>query len=371
MAEASRSGRTARLTDVAQAAGVGTSIASRVLNGDPTVSIRLETRERILDAARELNYRPNAMARGLRLARTMSLGIIINLAYYYENAEILAAVESAAASAGYVTLIADTADFVSRGEAYRRLLFERRVDGLLIASVFVPDEFIHELREESLPFVLINRRVAGIGPCATVDDEFGMRMAVDISWVSAIAGSATSPGRRTRSRQPAPGRVPVRDPSGRAPCPRAARPPLPGRRRERSLRYGTAARGRAAPDGDRGLEPDRRCSSAGRSPSPGIRVPEHMSVIAYNDSPIAGYLEPPLTTVHMPLAEMARGGVDCLLETIDGGEPRSFVVRTPPTLVQRESTAPAPSAAWTFAEDRLGRWPARKRFSSHSAHPYV
>ena len=102
MAEASRSGRTARLTDVAQAAGVGTSIASRVLNGDPTVSIRLETRQRILDAARELNYRPNAMARGLRLARTMSLGIIINLAYYYENAEILAAVESAAASAGYV-----------------------------------------------------------------------------------------------------------------------------------------------------------------------------------------------------------------------------------------------------------------------------
>jgi LacI family transcriptional regulator len=75
--------RAARLADVARAAGVGTSIASRVLNHDPTVSIRPETRERILAAALELNYRPNALARGLRLARTMTIGIIINLAYYY------------------------------------------------------------------------------------------------------------------------------------------------------------------------------------------------------------------------------------------------------------------------------------------------
>src|SRR3989304_8137805 len=102
-------GRAVRLADVAQAAGVGTSIASRVLNGDPTVSIRPETRERILAAALSLNYRPNAMARGLRLQRTMSLGLVINLAYYYENAEILIAVERAAAAAGYVTLIADAA----------------------------------------------------------------------------------------------------------------------------------------------------------------------------------------------------------------------------------------------------------------------
>ncbi|MCY3923487.1 MAG: LacI family DNA-binding transcriptional regulator [Chloroflexi bacterium] len=79
-----RAGRSARLADVARAAGVGTSIASRVLNADPTVSIRPETRERILDAARELNYRPNAFARGLKLARTMTLGIIANLSYYYE-----------------------------------------------------------------------------------------------------------------------------------------------------------------------------------------------------------------------------------------------------------------------------------------------
>ena len=270
------------------------------------------------------------MARGLRLARTMSLGIIINLAYYYENAEILAAVESAAASAGYVTLIADTADFVSRGEAYRRLLFERRVDGLLSSPASsCPTSSSTSLEEESLPFVLINRRVAGIGRARPSTTSSGCEWPSIISSVSAIADRLP---RRAGASIPPAGAWTDSGPGSMRPgfVPRTPRPPLPGRRRERSLRYGTAARGGAAPDGDRGLEPDRRCSSAGRSRRLGIRVPEHMSVIAYNDSPIAGYLEPPLTTVHMPLAEMARGGVDCLLETIDGGEPRSFVVRRHP-----------------------------------------
>jgi LacI family transcriptional regulator len=346
MAATSRPGRTARLADVARAAGVGTSIASRVLNGDPTVSIRPETRERILDAARQLNYRPNAMARGLRLSRTMSLGIIINLAYYYENAEILMAVERAAATAGYVTLIADTADFASRGEAYRRLLFERRVDGLLIASVFVADEFIRELKDESLPFVVLNRRVDGVEPSASVDDELGMRIAVE---------HLVELGHRRVAYLAGPAHID------------------PATRRLAGFRAGARAAGLRIParhiqpcnvDDESVLAATQRLLAATPRPtalavwSPtaavpalaairgfGLRVPEQISVIAYNDSPIAGYLEPPLTTVHMPLAEMAEGGVGCLLEAIGGRLPSSFEVRTPPVLVERESTGPAPPGA--------------------------
>jgi LacI family transcriptional regulator len=346
MAEPSRSGRTARLADVAKAAGVGTSIASRVLNGDPTVSIRIETRDRILAAARELNYRPNAMARGLRLSRTMSLGIIINLAYYYENAEILVAVESAAASAGYVTLIADTADFVSRGEAYRRLLFERRVDGLLIASIFVSDEFIHELKEESLPFVLVNRRVAGVGPSATVDDALGVRMAVEHlvglghRRIGYLAGPAhLDPASRRldgfRAGMHAAGlRVP-------------ARLVRHSQVDDESVLFATEQllEGTPRPTAIAVWSPTAAVPALAAARRLGVQVPEQMSVIAYNDSPIAEYLEPPLTTVHMPLAEMARGGVDCLLQAIDGGEPQSVEVRTLPTLVRRESTGPVPEPA--------------------------
>jgi LacI family transcriptional regulator len=343
MAAPTRTGRTARLADVAQAAGVGTSIASRVLNGDPTVSIRPETRARILDAARSLNYRPDAMARGLRLSKTMSLGIIINLAYYYENAEILMAVERAAASAGYVMLIADTADFASRGEAYRRLLFERRVDGLLIASVFVSDDFIRELKDEGLPFVVLHRRVAGVASSASVDDALGMKVAVEHlvelghRRIAYLAGPAhIDPA----SRRLAGFKAGIRD-AGLPVSPSLVRPcPVD----DESVLQATQQLMTEAPRPTALVvwSPTAAVPALAAVRRLGLRVPDELSVIAYNDSPIASYLEPPLTTIHMPLGEMARQGVESLLEIVDGKRPRSIVVRTAPVLVRRESTAPAP-----------------------------
>jgi hypothetical protein len=67
----------------------------------------------------------------------------------------------------------------------------------------------------------------------------------------------------------------------------------------------------------------------------GLRLPEELSVVSYNDSPIAVYLDPPLTTVRMPLGEMAERSVECLLRTIAGERASSVVVRTPPALVER------------------------------------
>src|SRR3990170_5561800 len=118
-------GRAVRLADVARAAGVGTSIASRVLNGDPTVSIRAETRERILIAARELIYRPNAFARGLKLARTMTLGLVIPNLAYPVNADIIRGAERQAAAAGYVMLLPDAGGVLQTGGAYPPPLLQR------------------------------------------------------------------------------------------------------------------------------------------------------------------------------------------------------------------------------------------------------
>jgi DNA-binding LacI/PurR family transcriptional regulator len=72
----------------------------------------------------------------------------------------------------------------------------------------------------------------------------------------------------------------------------------------------------------------------------GLRLPHELSLVAYNDSPVARYLEPPLTTVHMPLEEMSTTAVDSLLRIIDGGHPRNRVTRTAPVLVERGSTGP-------------------------------
>lgn len=321
---------------------MGTSITSTVVNGEPTVSIRPERLERPRTAAQQLDYRPGALGRGVRRARRMSIGIVINLSYYHENAEILTAVERAAASEGFMTLIADTADFVGRGEAYGRILRERRVDGLLIASLLVDDQFIEQLNEEAFPFVVLNRRTRSGGTSASVDDALGMSKAPEHLAALGHARIAYLAG-------PLPS-----DPAGRR---------LDGFRmgmRTAALRTSSKLVAPCGCDNESVSETTIRLLSERPTPtalcvwSPtaavpalaaakrlGLAVPEDLSIVAYNDSPIMRHLDPPITTVRMPLDEMARAGVQSLLQLIrGGGKPRSLVVRTPAVLIERGSTAP-------------------------------
>ena len=187
-----------RLIEVAQEARVGTSVVSRVLNGDPSLNVRDETRQRILEAAARLDYRPNALARGLKLAKTMTIGLVIPLGYS-ENAELIAVHRARRADRGYLTLLADASEFVGHGESYRRLLLERRVDGLLMASGLGEDAFLRELGDHGVPLMVVNRRLDDGVPSASMDDERGMSVAVEHLIGLGHRGSATSAGPRRRT----------------------------------------------------------------------------------------------------------------------------------------------------------------------------
>ena len=97
----------ANLKDVARRAGVDPSTASRVLRDDPSQQVRPETRQRILDAARELRYRPNALARGLRTRRTDTLGLIIPSLDNLGFADVTHGIQSAAAAAGKLVMVVE------------------------------------------------------------------------------------------------------------------------------------------------------------------------------------------------------------------------------------------------------------------------
>lgn len=330
-----------RLADVAGAAGVGTSIASRVLNGDPTVSIRPETRERVLRAARDLNYRPNAFARGLKLARTTTLGLVIPNIAYPINAEIIRGAERAATARGYVVLLADADEFMQSGEAYKRLLLEQRVDGLLVASAATTEPLLGELAERGLPFVLVNRRSSRVGPSVIADDALGIGLAVDHlvalghERIALIAGpsDADTAQRRLAGYRAAMRRARLRVPRGRiadstydeasgfeAMTQLLALDPRPTAVVAWSLAAAVGA-----------------LSAVKRA---GLSVPGDVSMAAFHDAPVAAYLDPPLTTVWMPLNEMAERGVELLLRLIERRPVRSVTVRTAPRLIERESTAP-------------------------------
>jgi LacI family transcriptional regulator len=314
-----------------------------VLNDDPTVSIRPETRERIVNAARELDYRPNAFARGLKLARTMTFGMVIPNLAYPVNAEIIRGAERRAAAAGYVILLADAEEFEQAGEAFQRLLLERRVDGLLIASGggASSDGVLRRLLREGLPFVLVNRRVGQLGPSVTADDALGMQMAVEHlvrlghSRIGHIAGPGDADTARRR---------------------------LAGFRaglRAHGLRSSPRAIVEAKLDEEAGHDAMERLLELRTRPTAvtvwsiaaavgalaatrdqGVAVPEELSVVAFHDVPMAGYLDPPLTTIRMPLWEMAERSVECLLRLVAGEQVQDVVIATKPVLIERSSTAP-------------------------------
>ena len=353
----------ARLADVAARAGVGTSIASRVLNRDPTVGVRPETRARILEAAEDLNYRPNAAARGLKSQRTTTIGLVIPNLAYPVNSEIIRGAERAASESGYVLLIADADEFMQAGQAYHRLLLEGRVDGLMLASASTAEPLLRDIINTDLPLILVNRRAGSLAPSVTVDDALGMRLGVEhlIELGHTRIGYVSGPRDADTAQRRLEGFVSALHDAGL--------PEQPDRIVESSF---DEAGGFAACEELLARWPERPTALTVWSvaaaigvlaalASSGIRVPEDVSVVAFHDAPLAAYVQPPLTTVRMPLGEMAVLGVNALLERIDGKQVESRVVQTRPTVIVRESTGPpaarggdltSPADAGTIRPDR-------------------
>jgi DNA-binding LacI/PurR family transcriptional regulator len=329
-----------RLVDVANECGVTVSIVSRVLNGDPTVSARQETRERIFAAARKLSYVPNGFARGLRRSQTMTIGVVLPNLAYAVNAEIIRGAERRAAEGGYVVLVADAAEFGPTSAAYQRLLLEGRVDGVLIGSSTAAEGAPGAVSAFPLPVVLVNRRGTNSGISVLVDDEYGVGLAVDhlvalghteIAYITGQRDADTARRRRAGfiSRMGvhglrAPPRRLVETTFTEAGGYEAVRRLLASRRPPTAVvaaSLATAVGGMSA------------------VAAHGLRVPDDVSVVGFHDAPVAEYLNPPLSTIRMPLAEMAEAAVDALIRLIDGKAVEDMVIRSPPPqLIERKST---------------------------------
>jgi LacI family transcriptional regulator len=329
-----------RLVDVAAACGVTKSVASRVLNDDPTLTVRPETRRRILAAARELGYRAHAGARALAGARARALALLIPDLSNPVYSRIVRGAYRRAREHGYVVLLAEDTAQDEADESFADLVEEGRVDGLLIASARPAHRLLSSARLARLPHVFVNREVPGSGR------NIGMDLA---------EASATAVRHLHQLGHTCIGLV-----SGPAEL-------YPARARERGFVDQMTALG-LDPDACARHPFDERGGARaaaellGRSPAPtalycgtlsqaigalhtvhtrGLRVPEDVSVISYDDLPLADYLDPPLTTVAMPLLELGAAAVDAVLSQLDGAQPRDVAVPTMPVVVVRGSTASA------------------------------
>lgn len=161
-----------RIKDVAVRAGVSTATVSHVIND--TRFVRDETRQRVLDAIAALNYMPSAIARGLATNSTQTIGLIISdIANPFFTA-MARGVEDQINQHGYHTIFCNTDEDPAREDEYLRLLSARQIDGLIIAPTGVPSERLVWMAEADIPIVLIDRRAPNIdAPLIGVDNEGG------------------------------------------------------------------------------------------------------------------------------------------------------------------------------------------------------
>jgi len=335
--------RRVTITDVAKAANVHASTVSRVLNARAELSLLPETRERVIAAATRLGYRPSALARGLRLRRTYTLGMLVPDITNPIFPPIIKGVEGAAHARGYHLILCNTDDSFERESSYLRVLRESRVDGILIASSSTADSTIAELRREKFPFVLVNSASRASDDLAVVpDNRQGVSAALDhlielghrrIGLIAAPQTTMTGQERLLAARAALRRHHLAHEDS------------LVAVADSFSEVSGYGAARRLLLD----AEPPTAIFSANDlmalgvirlAREVGLSVPSELSVVGFNDIPQSGLFDPPLTTVHVPQEEMGVLAAALLIDQLEGRhiERRRIVLET--QLEVRGSTAP-------------------------------
>ncbi|MFH8252957.1 LacI family DNA-binding transcriptional regulator [Microbacterium sp. B2969] len=141
--------------DVARRAGVSPAVVSYVLNDGPR-PVSNAARTRVLDAVKTLGYRPDGLARSLRVGRTKTIGLVVPDASNPFFAELARAIEDAAFERGYAVMVCSSADDLQRERTYIASLAERRIDGLILVSA-TSDQDLTDVTDLSIPVVALDR----------------------------------------------------------------------------------------------------------------------------------------------------------------------------------------------------------------------
>jgi len=325
--------------DVAREAGVSQATVSRVLNGDSKVAA--PTRARVLEAVQRLGYRPNSAARSLVTRRTQLVGVVVADISNPFYPQLLGTIDSELVGRGFRTVFSN-----SEGRPHdlqTQTLLEQRVDGVVFTAVELDSDEPRTLVAQGLPVVLVNRYLDGLDCDVVVgDNEGGGRRAAE---------HLLELGHR---------RIAV-----------LLGDPLASTSRDRFLGF----RARLAEDGvelDEALVriADFSCETASvqaaflfdADPRPtaifcandlmafgvlnaarraGVAVPEELSVVGFNDIAYAAWESFELTTIRLPLTEMARTAVELLVKRIESPQRAFERIVFPSLLVTRATTGGA------------------------------
>lgn len=331
------------LRDVADAAGVHTATASRALNVQTRGLVSAKTAKRVLRAAETLGYVANPIARSLKTSRTRTIGVVLPDLTNPFFPPVVRGVQDVLKQAGYSGLIVNTDNDPEIEAAQVASLEAWKVEGLVVATALLDHPLLARLHERALPMVMVNRWANGVSaPSVTPDDAAGIESAVQHlaglghRRILHLAGpSTTSTGvMRRRAFQSAVREAGlVDDPALVAEC--AYFSEAEGARVLRSV-LDAGVEYTAVVAGNDLLALGCYDLFAER----GIRCPDDVSVVGFNDMPFLDKLNPPLTTVHVPHQQMGEEACRMLIEIIDDPKRAVRSVVLPVSLLVRGSTGP-------------------------------
>ncbi len=329
------------LSDVARRAGVSVATASKALN--ERAEVAAETRLRVLRAADELSFQPNALARGLISGRTRTVGLLTDELGGRFAIPILLGVENTLGSSQMSVLLCDARGDAIREQHYVRTLLARQIDGLIVLGEF------NDMRPsltKGIPVPVVYVYCESDDPddlSIVADDKGGARLAIEhlIGLGRRRIGHITGEESYRAARDRVTG---VREALAEAGLPLAGEP-LYGEWGQRWGRHAARTLLAAQPDLDAIFCGSDQIASgvADTVHDLGRRIPDDIALVGYDNWAIfAAECRPPLTTVDLNLQQLGATAVKHLFATIDGS-PSSGVIRFPGRLVVRESTGPRPA----------------------------
>jgi DNA-binding LacI/PurR family transcriptional regulator len=328
---------TPTMEDVAREAAVSRALVSLVMRGRPNVSD--ERRARVLEAAARLGYRPNAWARALASARTRTVGVLLNELHNPFYAEIMDGIDEMAAAHGFRVVIGTAGRRAGGEEAALEAFLELRADGAILVGPRLPSGRIVAAAER-MPVVVVARGMrAPLVDSITNDERAGARLVVRY---------LTELGHRAIAH------IDGGDGAGAG----ARRAGYSQAMREAGLGdqvlivggdYTEVAGVRASeqllrsPELPTAIFAANDLVAAGaidRLEDSGLRVPDDISVVGYDNTYLASLHHVSLTTVDQPRPTMGSRAFEALLERIEGGRTTPINARITPALVVRSTTGP-------------------------------
>jgi DNA-binding LacI/PurR family transcriptional regulator len=327
------------MKDVATAAGVSLSTVSRALADSPR--IKPETRTHIQQLAKEMGYLPNAIARGLATHRTFVLGVVVMDITDPLIVEIVRGIDHAAQGHGYSVILSDCGPDPERQLEAIQLLRQQRVDSIIVPDPIIGDSALPALLETGAPVVLINRpqyrysintdNVAGARQAVSYLLDLGHRR---IAYIGANRNPAESHERLTGYLEALAAYGLMSDTEFQV---------GPNDWSENGWQAMQALLTLSQPPTALFCFNDMTAIGAlGAAHAAGVRVPEELSVVGFDDINLAAHFIPPLTTVAQQKERLAELAVSLALALIDDDAALAGQL-IPANLVVRGSTAARPS----------------------------